>query len=176
VKSLPKRGAWKGPRHRPRNAADRPRHISSGAIDGRSCAIGCAALSPSPLAQRVFDFTAGGTFSLNGHQERIGESIYLFAPKAVNVEMASDSEGDLIKLAGGAGMLLKERKPAKEEQAASEQTPDSESDSQEKAFPASQLPAASPQTVARAQAGPQQSPEPNEGAGWQSQSEDEPPA
>jgi hypothetical protein len=26
------------------------RHISSGAIDGRGCAIGCAALSPSALA------------------------------------------------------------------------------------------------------------------------------
>jgi hypothetical protein len=27
------------------------RHISSGAIDGRGCAIGCAALSPSALAK-----------------------------------------------------------------------------------------------------------------------------
>ena len=40
VKPLPRRGAWKG-----------LRHISSGAIDGRGCAIGCAALSPSALAK-----------------------------------------------------------------------------------------------------------------------------
>jgi hypothetical protein len=51
VKPLPRRGAWKGLRHRPHKAADRMRHISSGAIDGRGCAIGCAALSPSALAK-----------------------------------------------------------------------------------------------------------------------------
>jgi hypothetical protein len=51
VKPLPRRGAWKGLRHRPHNAADRLRHISAGAIDGRGCAIGCAGLSPSALAK-----------------------------------------------------------------------------------------------------------------------------
>ena len=51
VKPLPRRGAWKGLRHRPQSAADRPRHISAAAIDGRGCAIGCPALSPSALAK-----------------------------------------------------------------------------------------------------------------------------
>jgi hypothetical protein len=50
VKPLPKHGAWKGLLHRLHDADDRRRHISAGAIDGRGCAIGCAALSPSALA------------------------------------------------------------------------------------------------------------------------------
>ena len=41
----------KGLRHRPHKADDRPRHISSDAIDGRGCVIGCAGLSPSAVAK-----------------------------------------------------------------------------------------------------------------------------
>jgi hypothetical protein len=64
VKPLPRRGAWKGLRHRPHNAADRPRHISAGAIDGRGCAIGCPALSPSALAKWAGQIRLlGSTFS-----------------------------------------------------------------------------------------------------------------
>jgi cell division inhibitor SepF len=36
-------------------------------------------------AQRAVDFVAGGTFAIDGHQERIGESIFLFTPKSVKV-------------------------------------------------------------------------------------------
>ncbi len=36
-------------------------------------------------AQRAVDFVAGGTFALDGHQERIGESIFLFTPSCVQV-------------------------------------------------------------------------------------------
>ena len=36
-------------------------------------------------AQRAVDFVAGGTYAIDGHQERIGESIFLFAPSCVNV-------------------------------------------------------------------------------------------
>jgi cell division inhibitor SepF len=31
-------------------------------------------------AQRAVDFVAGGTYAIDGHQERIGESIFLFTP------------------------------------------------------------------------------------------------
>ena len=34
-------------------------------------------------AQRAVDFVAGGTFAIDGHQERVGESIFLFAPDYV---------------------------------------------------------------------------------------------
>ena len=40
-------------------------------------------------AQRAVDFVAGGTYALDGHQERIGESIFLFAPSCVKVSTFS---------------------------------------------------------------------------------------
>ena len=36
-------------------------------------------------AQRAVDFIAGGTYAIDGHQERIGESIFLFTPSCVQV-------------------------------------------------------------------------------------------
>jgi cell division inhibitor SepF len=36
-------------------------------------------------AQRAVDFIAGGTYAIDGHQERIGESIFLFTPNCVQV-------------------------------------------------------------------------------------------
>lgn len=36
-------------------------------------------------AQRAVDFVAGGTFAIDGHQERVGESIFLFTPNCVKV-------------------------------------------------------------------------------------------
>lgn len=36
-------------------------------------------------AQRAVDFVAGGTFAIDGHQERVGESIFLFTPSCVHV-------------------------------------------------------------------------------------------
>lgn len=40
-------------------------------------------------AQRAVDFVAGGTYALDGHQERIGESIFLFTPSCVQVRTQS---------------------------------------------------------------------------------------
>ena len=36
-------------------------------------------------AQRSVDFVAGGTYAIDGHQERIGENIFLFTPNCVSV-------------------------------------------------------------------------------------------
>ncbi|PSP19368.1 MAG: cell division protein SepF [Cyanobacteria bacterium QS_8_64_29] len=36
-------------------------------------------------AQRAVDFVAGGTYAMDGHQERVGESIFLFTPNSVKV-------------------------------------------------------------------------------------------
>jgi len=38
------------------------------------------------------DFVAGGTFAIDGHQERVGESIFLFAPSCVTVTTAASEE------------------------------------------------------------------------------------
>ena len=43
-------------------------------------------------AQRAVDFVAGGTFAIDGHQERVGESIFLFAPSCVNVTSSFPEE------------------------------------------------------------------------------------
>jgi cell division inhibitor SepF len=40
-------------------------------------------------AQRAVDFVAGGTYAMDGHQERIGESIFLFTPNCVQVSTQS---------------------------------------------------------------------------------------
>tara|TARA_B100000614_G_scaffold232454_1_gene227090 strand:+ start:229 stop:804 length:576 start_codon:yes stop_codon:yes gene_type:complete len=43
-------------------------------------------------AQRAVDFIAGGTYAIDGHQERIGESIFLFAPSCVNITSSFPEE------------------------------------------------------------------------------------
>jgi cell division inhibitor SepF len=40
-------------------------------------------------AQRAVDFVAGGTYAMDGHQERVGESIFLFTPICVQVTTQS---------------------------------------------------------------------------------------
>ncbi|WP_425244376.1 cell division protein SepF [Thermostichus vulcanus] len=40
-------------------------------------------------AQRSVDFVAGGTYAIDGHQERIGENIFLFTPSTVTVSTPS---------------------------------------------------------------------------------------
>ncbi|BAQ66707.1 cell division protein SepF [Geminocystis sp. NIES-3709] len=40
-------------------------------------------------AQRAVDFVAGGTYAIDGNQERIGESIFLFTPRNVKVSTLS---------------------------------------------------------------------------------------
>lgn len=46
-------------------------------------------------AQRAVDFVAGGTFAIDGHQERIGESIFLFTPSCVKVSTLNGALHDV---------------------------------------------------------------------------------
>lgn len=46
-------------------------------------------------AQRAVDFVAGGTYAIDGHQERIGESIFLFTPNCVQVSTQLGNMSDL---------------------------------------------------------------------------------
>ncbi|MEM8779516.1 MAG: cell division protein SepF [Cyanobacteria bacterium P01_G01_bin.49] len=46
-------------------------------------------------AQRAVDFVAGGTYAIDGHQERIGESIFLFTPNCVKVSTFSGTVHDV---------------------------------------------------------------------------------
>lgn len=46
-------------------------------------------------AQRAVDFVAGGTYAIDGHQERIGESIFLFTPSCVKVSTLTGTVHDV---------------------------------------------------------------------------------
>lgn len=50
----------------------------------RSVVLNLNVMDPED-AQRAVDFVAGGTYAIDGHQERIGESIFLFTPNCVKV-------------------------------------------------------------------------------------------
>lgn len=42
-------------------------------------------LMDADTAQRCVDFVAGGAFAIDGHQERIGETVFLFTPNFVQI-------------------------------------------------------------------------------------------
>jgi cell division inhibitor SepF len=54
----------------------------------RSVILNLNVMNPEE-AQRAVDFIAGGTFAMDGHQERVGESIFLFTPSCVKVSTLS---------------------------------------------------------------------------------------
>jgi cell division inhibitor SepF len=50
----------------------------------------------SEQAQRTADFVSGGVHALDGHQQRVGESVLLFAPASIRLDWLSspDQRGD----------------------------------------------------------------------------------
>ena len=40
---------------------------------------------PPDVAQRAADFVCGGVHALDGHQQRIGDTVFVFAPASVNL-------------------------------------------------------------------------------------------
>ncbi|MGK7877572.1 MAG: cell division protein SepF [Xenococcaceae cyanobacterium] len=54
----------------------------------RSVVLNLNVMEPDE-AQRAVDFVAGGTYAIDGHQERVGESIFLFTPNCVKVSTLS---------------------------------------------------------------------------------------
>ncbi len=66
-------------------------------------------------AQRAVDFVAGGTFAIDGHQERVGESIFLFAPSCVTVTNSFQEEASPSNMVNKTTEVLsKESSPAPE--------------------------------------------------------------
>ncbi|MFM7314342.1 MAG: cell division protein SepF [Cyanobium sp.] len=74
----------------PRSFDEMPRAIQ--ALRERKTVILNLTMMEPDQAQRAVDFVAGGTFAIDGHQERMGESIFLFAPSCVTVTTASSEE------------------------------------------------------------------------------------
>ena len=74
----------------PRSFDEMPKAIQ--ALRERKTIIHNLTMMEPDQAQRAVDFVAGGTFAIDGHQERVGESIFLFAPSCVTVTTASTEE------------------------------------------------------------------------------------
>ena len=74
----------------PRSFDEMPRAIQ--ALRERKTVIINLTMMEPDQAQRAVDFVAGGTFAIDGHQERVGESIFLFAPSCVTVTTAGSEE------------------------------------------------------------------------------------
>lgn len=74
----------------PRSFDEMPRAIQ--ALRERKTVILNLTMMEPDQAQRAVDFVAGGTFAIDGHQERVGESIFLFAPSCVTVTAAVSEE------------------------------------------------------------------------------------
>ena len=74
----------------PRSFDEMPRAIQ--ALRERKTVILNLTMMEPDQAQRAVDFVAGGTFAIDGHQERVGESIFLFAPSCVTVTTASGED------------------------------------------------------------------------------------
>ncbi len=57
----------------------------------------------------------GGTFAIDGHQERVGESIFLFAPSCVTVTNSFQEEASPSNMTNkGTDLIPKETSPAPE--------------------------------------------------------------
>jgi cell division inhibitor SepF len=67
----------------PRSFEEMPQVIQA-LRERKSVVLNLTIMDPDQ-AQRAVDFVAGGTFAIDGHQERIGESIFLFTPSCVQV-------------------------------------------------------------------------------------------
>ena len=74
----------------PRSFDEMPQVIQS--LRERKTVILNLTMMDPDQAQRAVDFVAGGTFAIDGHQERIGESIFLFAPSCVNITSSFQEE------------------------------------------------------------------------------------
>ena len=74
----------------PRSFEEMPQAIQA-LRERKSVVLNLTIMDPDQ-AQRAVDFVAGGTYAIDGHQERIGESIFLFTPNCVQVSMPIDGE------------------------------------------------------------------------------------
>ncbi len=74
----------------PRSFDEMPRAIQ--ALRERKTVILNLTMMEPDQAQRAVDFVAGGTYAIDGQQERVGESIFLFAPSCVTVSTAGAEE------------------------------------------------------------------------------------
>nr|WP_250122935.1 cell division protein SepF [Chroococcidiopsis sp. CCMEE 29]UVD54603.1 Cell division protein SepF [Chroococcidiopsis sp. CCMEE 29] len=69
----------------PRSFEEIPQVIQ--ALRERKSVVLNLTMMDSEQAQRVVDFVAGGTYSIQGNQERIGKDVFLFTPSCVRLSI-----------------------------------------------------------------------------------------
>lgn len=77
----------------PRSFEEMPQAIQA-LRERKSVVLNLTIMDPDQ-AQRAVDFVAGGTYAIDGHQERIGESIFLFTPNCVQVSTPTEFADDM---------------------------------------------------------------------------------
>ncbi len=87
VIDMPMNGNYEVVLMEPRSFDEMPQAIE--ALRERKMVVLNLTMMEPDQAQRAVDFVAGGTYAMNGHQERVGESIFLFTPLCVQVTTSS---------------------------------------------------------------------------------------
>lgn len=73
---------------KPESFSEMPKVIDA-LRERKSVVLNLGMMNPQE-AQRAVDFVAGGTYAMDGHNERVGDSIFLFAPNCVTVSNLSE--------------------------------------------------------------------------------------
>ena len=79
----------------PRSFEEMPQAIQA-LRERKSVVLNLTMMDPDQ-AQRAVDFVAGGTYAIDGHQERVGESIFLFTPIYVQVTTQSGVINEVVQ-------------------------------------------------------------------------------
>jgi cell division inhibitor SepF len=74
----------------PRSFEEMPPLVT--ALKQRKAVILNLSLMDADAAQRCVDFVAGGVFAIDGHQERVAETVFLFTPASMQINSHSPSE------------------------------------------------------------------------------------
>lgn len=74
----------------PRSFEEIPQVVS--ALKDRKTVVLNLTLMDADAAQRCVDFVAGGVFAMDGHQERVAETVFLFTPNVVQITHQSLEE------------------------------------------------------------------------------------
>ena len=70
---------------------DESLEIAKNLIDKKTVVLNLELLGHED-SQRIVDFLAGSTFALNGHQQKIGEGVFIFTPNNVNISAEQEKK------------------------------------------------------------------------------------
>jgi cell division inhibitor SepF len=79
----------------PRSFEEIPQVVS--ALRERKSVILNLSLMEADAAQRCVDFVAGGVFALDGHQHRIGQTVFLFTPNHTQISYYTSPPPETLK-------------------------------------------------------------------------------